>query len=145
MSLYSDILRDVQSEIIGLNLVPNVYRRKEPRFGQGLDSAPAILVTPEAEQVESLHSENTACLYYPVVITFVQSGDGNLEQNVDDLLDWREEVRQHFHKQNPLPNVAAVFDGEIDLNMPFERGLIPINYDVSQIRLFFLSDEAREA
>lgn len=143
MSLYSGILRDVQQEIVGLNLVPTVRRRKSPRRGDS-EPLPMILVSPAAELAESLHSENTAVFVYPVIITIFQAGDGQLESDIDNLLDWRQAIRRHFHRQNPLPNVTAVFDGEVALDDAFEDKMIPVNYDTSQMRLFFAAEEARD-
>lgn len=143
MSLYADILRDVQSEIRNLNLVPAVYRRKSPRVAES-DLKPCILVTPEAELEESLHGPDTVRFMYPVVVTIVQAGNGDLEAGVDDALDWREAIRKHFHKPDPLPNVESIFDGEVSLTDPFDRLLIPADYDASQIRLYFLSEEIRD-
>lgn len=146
MSLYARILRAVQNECINLASlnIHNVYRRKQPRLAED-EAVPAVTIHPGIEVEFEQHSENVVQFIYPVYLTLWQAGNGELQQNIDQLLDWREYARKHFHKRLPLPELESeIIDGEVSLSATFDPTLFSVNYDVSQLELLFLSEETRD-
>lgn len=145
MSLYYDILGEVKAEIESLYLtdLPAVVVRKRPHIKR-TDTMPLIIVSPGFEQFTEEYTENLINTEYPVLITIVQTGDHLLETAVAQMLDYRTQIRKHFHKQDPLPTVEEVFDARPIMNRAFDPQLFGANYDASQVIFFFKATEPRD-
>lgn len=145
MSLYYDILTEVKAEIESLYLtgLPAVEVRKRPHIKR-TDTMPLVIVSPGFEQFTEEYTENLINTEYPVLITIVQTGDHLLETAVAQMLDYRTQIRKHFHKAVPFTNVQEVIDSRVMMNKAFDPQLFGANYDASQVIFFFKATEPRD-
>lgn len=140
-SIYAQLLVAVQQQITNLGLpgAPNVVRRKKPLVSND-DQLPIIIVSPQPEKVYQQDTQGGLIIDYPILVTIATKGDELLETNVDQLLDWRESIRQLLYTTH-LAGVPPVMDCNIELNPPFDPAYFKQQFDVSSIRFTFRARE----
>lgn len=142
-ALYYDILAGTKNVIDGLSLTgsPSVRLRKRPHVTR-VDTLPLIVVSPGFENVVDEYTDNTQNTEYPVFVTMILAGDGALEVGLGTMLTYREEIRKALHKTS-LSGVSAVIDARVWVNKAFDPALFGVNYDASQVIVFFKATESR--
>lgn len=140
-SIYAQLLVAVQQQITNLSLpgAPNVVRRKKPLVSND-DQLPIIIVSPMPEIVFQQDTEGGLFIDYPILVTIATKGDELLQTNVDQLLDWREAIRQLIYSTE-LAGVPSVIDVNLELNPPFDPAYYKQQFDVSALKFIFRTRE----
>lgn len=147
MSIYSTILNQVKDRIDALGLGPSVYRRK--RFVHLEQEGDIITVSPGQEYVleGSEGTEGGCIMRYPVLVGIALPFNGaQLDgSSEDDMLDYREDLRNSLYAITAVAPSQPVVGVSIDMQPAFDRtGLDRDNMNASAILVVYDVHEPRE-
>jgi hypothetical protein len=144
VSAYWEILKAVAKAVRGIPAIgpQAVAVRKRPVLLPS-DGVPFVVVSPRTERVADENFNGQATLEYPVLVTVIHDNAKFLEQDVQWLLDAREDIRQVLHTPL-LAGVAGVWDVEIDLSPAFDPAGLDAAYAYSAVEATFSNQELRQ-
>ena len=123
-----------------------MLKRKLPKVNETLDALPVIIVCPSQtpEEIGDASFDNLVDVFYNVDIVFVAANNQDQSTNLDEWLEWRQQIRRAFGQPDSITStVASIWDIEIRPMAPLDRTQINNNYDYSGLTIRFKSQEVR--
>lgn len=146
MSSYAaDILAAVKTALKGVGGLPPVKRRTRPVFWR--DEKKVVLISLVSDEVDwetfkgdSATARRVINVKYTVQVTILVQRNDQYDEDPDDVLNWREQIRQKLYRPQ-LAGAATVWNCEVGLGQVYEYQSLDRAFDTSALTFIFHSKE----